>query len=243
MFGPEVDAEILSTAKAHEEEICGVIVDGSPVFLPNGAGDPKENFLINDIPPNAEAIFHSHPGGPFYPSHLDMQQQYATMLPWAIACTNPRHNEVFWFGETVPKLPLIGRPFRHGVTDCYELIRDFYGQVHGVELPHVPREWSWWDDDQSLYEDHLTSSGFVLVPFEDVQPGDGVLLTIRSKTPNHAAVYLGNGLILHHLGTRNGYDPSRLSSVEPISPWTPFITKVVTLENNQIDRTPLQGIL
>lgn len=242
MFGTEVDEIILNAAKATDEEICGVIIDGQPVFLPNAAVDKQTNFLINEMPEEAEAVFHSHPGGPFHPSLLDMKQQYATMLPWAIACTHKKHNEVFWFGDGVPKLPLIGRPFRHGVTDCYELVRDFYKQVHDIDLPHVPRDWSWWDDSQSLYEDHLTASGFVPIEFADVQPGDGVLLTIRAKTPNHAAIYIGDGLMLHHLGATHGYDPTRLSVVEPIARWTPFITKVVTLENHQIDRTPRQGI-
>ncbi len=243
MFGPEVDAEILSRAKGTNEEICGVIVDGRPVFLPNAAEDPKEDFLINDCPENAQGIFHSHPDGPFHPSRLDMQQQYATMLPWAIACTHQKHNEVFWFGDEVPKLPLIGRPFRHGVTDCYELVRDYYREVHGIEMPHVPRNWDWWHDGETLYDAYLKPAGFTEIPKSDIQAGDGVLITIRSNTPNHAAIYLGGGLMLHHLATqRTGYDPTRLSTVEPISRWTPYITKVLTLEDHQIDRTTRKGV-
>ena len=242
MFGKEVDAEILARAMESDHEICGVIVDDVPVFLDNIAEDPENDFLIKETPENAQAIFHSHPGGPFYPSDLDMRQQYATMLPWAIACTHPRHNEVFWFGDGVPKPPLIGRPFRHGVTDCYELIRDFYAQVHSINLPHVPREWGWWHEGQTLYEDYFREVGFTPTDFHNVRPGDGLLISIRSKTPNHAAVYIGDGLMLHHIGGNNGHDPFRLSTVEPVARWTPFISRVLTLEDHQIDRTPRQGV-
>lgn len=98
MFGPSVDAAIMAKARQTDEEICGVIINGAPVFLPNVAEDRQNNFRIRELPDDAEAIFHSHPGGPFEPSEHDLRQQYATALPWAIACFDGGKEAVIWFG-------------------------------------------------------------------------------------------------------------------------------------------------
>ena len=242
MFGKLVDSTILEAAKAaNGREICGYIQGGEVVFCDNASASPEDSFEIREVPEDAQAIFHSHPGGPFYPSASDMAQQHATALPWAIACFDVNSAEVVWFGEGVPLKPLVGRGFRHGVTDCYEAVRDFYKVIHGVSLPHVPRDWEWWHT-QTLYEDHIKSAGFVSIPPEEIQPGDAFLATIRSKTPNHAGVYIGNGLIFHHTSSRDGYDPFRLSTVEPAARWLPYLHKVLRYDNAEIDRSTGQGI-
>ena len=242
MFGKDIDEEILAAAKLTDEEICGYITDNTVVFCENISDNPKEEFRIAEVPDTAQAIFHSHPGGPFYPTKIDIQQQYVTAVPWAVACTSDRHNEVFWFGDGVPMAPLIGRGFRHYVTDCYALIRDFYKHVHDIELMDQPREWEWWNDGENLYEEGYREAGFTDIGLAELLPGDSFLATIRSKTPNHAGVYLGDGLILHHTCGKSGYDPFKLSTVEPAARWLPYLTKVLRYENSDIDRTVGQKI-
>lgn len=247
MFGPKIDNRILRRAMHHrfrDQEICGFIDKNRVVrFRKNIADDPANEFKMNPIPDGALAIFHSHPNGPFYPSGMDMQQQKATALPWGIACFSDRHKEVVWFDESKPSgAPLIGRGFRHGVTDCYELVRDFYHEVHGVSLPSHPRSWEWWDEGENLYAEGFKEAGFHEISLDQIQPGDAFMATIRSKAINHAGVYLGNGLILHHTCGKHGYDPSKLSVVEPAARWFNFVTKVVRHEDNRIDRTVGQGI-
>jgi cell wall-associated NlpC family hydrolase len=242
LFSAELNAAILAEAQATDNEICGVVIDGAPVFLENMAEDPKSTFYMPDVPDEAEAVFHSHPGGPFYPSLADMQQQISTDLPWGIACHNDRHAEVFWWGASAPKAPLVGRGFRHGVTDCYSLVQDFYSEVHGIQIMDVPRSWEWWTNDETLYESLFQEAGFVPIQLAEVQPGDAFLATIRSKTPNHAGVYIGNGLILHHTCGRDGYDPFKLSTIEPAARWFNFLHKVVRYENAEIDRTVGQKV-
>lgn len=71
----------------------------------------------------------------------------------------------------------------------------------GLELPNPDRPDDWWNDGHSdLYTDNYRAAGFEPVG-GDMQRGDLILMQIRSKNqvPNHAAVYLGDGLILHHL--------------------------------------------
>ena len=242
MFGAAINDEILEAAKLDTNEICGVIVDGLPVFLPNTSDDPETEFRIAEIPEGIEAVFHSHPGGPFYPTLMDMRQQIAMDIPWGIASYSDRHSEVFWFGAGAPKQPLVGRGFRHGVSDCYSLVQDFYDEVHGLEIMDVPRSWEWWANDESLYEDLFRKAGFTQISVDEILPGDAFLATIRSKTANHAGVYLGDGLILHHTCGRDGYDPFRLSTVEPAARWFNFLSKVVRYENAEIDRSVGQKV-
>jgi len=241
MFGRDVDAEIMAAAKGSSDEICGYVQNGRVVFVPNESETPENSFLIRELPETADAVFHSHPGGPFYPSASDMAQQYATAIPWAIACFDNNRSEVVWFGDGVPTAPLIGRGFRHGVTDCYEAIRDFYKRIHSIDLIHIPRDWSWWDN-QCLYEDNFARAGFKSIAPEEMRPGDAFLATIRAKTPNHAGVYIGDGLIYHHTSSRDGYDPYRLSTVEPAARWLPYLHKALRYDNAEIDRTAGQGI-
>lgn len=104
---------------------------------------------------------------------------------------------------------LTGRQFEHGVTDCYTLFRDAY-HLAGIDMPDFDREDDWWSQGKSLYLDHLEAAGFYRVNPEDAQPGDVLICCFGSPTPNHAAIYCGNGELLHHipeqLSKREGYN-------------------------------------
>lgn len=246
MFGKTVEAVILAYALEHPtEEVCGYINENNEfVELTNNSPDRENAFEIGTLPHGAKAIVHSHPGGPFYPSELDMKQQLATALPWGICSFSDIHCETFWFGDECPKAPLIGRGFRHGVTDCYSLIRDFYKVVHDIELMEFPRSWQWWNTDKKLYLEGFAETGFREVNVSEILPGDVFFATVghEAKSANHAGVYIGNGLILHHSAGRQGYDPSRLSTVESGARWMHLVTKVVRHENDKIDRSIGQTI-
>lgn len=96
---------------------------------------------------------------------------------------------------------LLGRPFVYGSTDCYGLARDFYRDNWGLELTDYARPDGWSDDGQNLLLDNITNEGFKLVHDESIrkiQPGDALLVALRSATPNHIGIYLGDSLVLHH---------------------------------------------
>lgn len=243
MFGKAVDAAILCySLECAPQEACGYI-DANSNFIPmrNVASDPLKSFEIASVPDDALAIVHSHPDGPFYPTELDMQQQMATDIPWGICCFSDRHVETFWFGgEDIA--PIVGRGFRHGVTDCYALIKDFYHVVHDVELPEFPRSWDWWLTDKELYIDGFPTAGFNEISIDAILPGDVFIATIHAKSANHAGVYLGDGLILHHPAGRMGYDPFRLSVVESGHRYFNLITKVIRHENDNLNRAVGQTV-
>ena len=97
---------------------------------------------------------------------------------------------------------LVGREWSHGVLDCYALVRDWYQLERGVDLPNFARFDDWWKRGENLYIENFARAGFAPVDASDLQAGDCFLMQVASSVPNHAAVYLGDGLILHHLQGR-----------------------------------------
>lgn len=169
------------------------------------------------------AVIHSHPDGPACPSEADMSSQIACGVPFAIIVSgHDSAGDYFEWGGA--REDLHDRPFRHGVTDCYALIRDYYSVELGITLPDYAREWEWWQQGGNLYLDGVEAAGFVPVPVDEIQPGDMLLATLRGGVPCHAAVYLGNELILHHLTAIKPYDTTRRPVTEPIHRWRQHIS-------------------
>lgn len=241
-YFPEIRAMALA---AFPNEGCGLITEKGFRVVKNIAANPREEFEISvqDLAQGyAEkllAIVHSHPHGPDCPSQADMEMQLLGDVPWVLlstdgkACTTP-----FIMGDQAPIPPLVGRSFRHGVTDCYSLIRDYYRLERNIILKEFPRDWEWWKKDQELYQKGFIEAGFRRIIEEELRPGDVFLAQLRSNTPNHGGIYLGNGLILHHLTSTQAVDISRVSQREPIHRWKKYVTHWLRYENNSSSRVP-----
>ncbi|KAA1958519.1 NlpC/P60 family protein, partial [Escherichia coli] len=80
----------------------------------------------------------------------------------------------------------------------YTLFRDAY-HLAGTEMPDFHREDDWWRHGQNLYLDNLEATGLYQVPLSAAQPGDVLLCCFGSSVPNHAAIYCGDGELLHHI--------------------------------------------
>jgi cell wall-associated NlpC family hydrolase len=94
-----------------------------------------------------------------------------------------------------------GRPFIHGMFDCYTLVRDYYKRKFNIFLPtNIQRDWEWWNKGENLYLENAKNCLFEEV--EDIKKHDVLLMKINSPVPNHAAIYLGEGKILHHMAGR-----------------------------------------
>lgn len=243
--------DVINAAKRHAidaypEEACGLVVSGQyvPTFnysLPadQHTGYPTcecckcsfaiapEDFL--QAGDGLEAILHSHPDGPYYPSQSDMEGQIRTAVPWGIIATDgERASEPLIWGDTLEIAPLIGREFMHGVHDCYSLLRDTFrlgkDALAEADVTHEwpydpillsdhPRNDAWWETSDNLYEDFFEGEGFSVISASEVMPGDCFLTRIRSGKINHSGVYIGRSLLLHHL-------PNRLSRREPAGIWS-----------------------
>jgi proteasome lid subunit RPN8/RPN11 len=223
------------TIAAYPCEAVGFLLsDGSYRPMENVSDDPEVGARVNSellaeamTSGSLRAFFHSHPNGPDCPSEQDMRSQIELDVPWIICSGNETATlPPFAFGDqlTDPS-PLVGRPFRHGVTDCYAAIRAWWLAERGVLLPDYPRQWEWWLDGESdLYQRNFADAGFRSIDSSEVQPGDVWLAQVRAPVPNHAGVYLGDGLAFHHPSSQLAFDPARLSKREPVARWQRHIT-------------------
>lgn len=223
----------------YPKEACGMIVSGGYLPCVNYAADPEKDFEIAaaiQIGVRAkglviQAIVHSHPGGPLFPTESDMIGQISSALPWVLVATDGQSvsSPEIW-GEGVAVAPIIGREFMHGIRDCYSLVRDVFRvgkdalKTQGIDWPFDPillpdyaRNDGWWGEPkrplQNLYSDNFVKVGFKEIPRENLQPGDCFLTKVRSDVLNHAGILLPGNLILHHL-------PGRLSRREPAGLWS-----------------------
>ena len=194
--------------REYPREACGlvVIVRGRERYVPcrnsAEAGEqfrlPAEDYAAVEDLGEIVAVVHTHPDAPATPSDADRVSCEVSGLPWHILSWPA--DDLRTIEPSGYQAPLVGRTFAHGVLDCYTLIRDWYFRERGVELVDFDRRDDWWERGDDLYMRHYAEAGFVAVSQDQPeQVGDVILMQLRAKVPNHAAIYLGDGLMLHHL--------------------------------------------
>ena len=198
----------LAGIKAHAlaefpRECCGLIVTAGrrEVYRPcRNLAQGLEQFRMSaEDWADAEdagrvlAVVHSHPDHTAEPSDADRAACEATGLPWVIVSVREGAiADVHQFAPSGWTAPLLGRQFFHGVLDCYTLIRDWYSREAGIQLPDFDREDDWWNNGEDLYMQGFAEAGFERIPDgAPLQPGDVVLMSVRSPVANHAGIYLG----------------------------------------------------
>lgn len=197
-------------AQAYPRECCGVVIveRGKSVYVPcRNVAESNEHFVIHpDDYCAAEdrgevvKIVHSHPNAAPSPSQADRVGCELSGVPWLII--NWPTGAIHEFSPSGYQAPLVGREFSHGVLDCYTLVRDYFLRELNIALPDFDRDDSWWAKGQNLYLDGFKEAGFVQVPKDSLKPHDGLLMQVAAPVPNHAAIWLGNGLMLHHMMKR-----------------------------------------
>jgi len=212
-----VEAMLAHASDEQPREACGLVVARGKkcrlIRARNLAAEPRSTFNLDpdawlEVLDGEEVIgiYHSHPSGNPTPSLADLTGCEMSQLPWHIVGCGTglfRYVEPSGF-----RAPYLGRPYVYGVHDCWALVRDWYVREWNLDIPDFPREPEFWLKGQNLFMDHLGEAGFVEVSEGDVEAGDAFLIQVSSPVPNHVAIYLGDGTILHHC--RN-----RLSSRDP----------------------------
>ncbi|RJF78074.1 hypothetical protein D3877_23375 [Azospirillum cavernae] len=96
---------------------------------------------------------------------------------------------------------LMDREFVFGKTDCLTLVRDIYRDNFGIAITNYARPTAFWEHGFNLYIQFQEREGFKIVDYDPfgMQPGDVFVCAIMTKVPAHAAVYLGDGRVVHHL--------------------------------------------
>lgn len=193
----------------YPKEACGLIVETGTGqrFIPcrNVAENPADTFTLSpdDYLAASELgeiimVIHSHPDVvQLVPSEMDRIQCDYSGVEWGIMswpdgdfCTlSPRGDR-----------ELAGRRWVLGHADCWSLIMDYYRMEHGIIVKNysVDREW-WVDGKENLYDANWQTEGFVEIDARDMQPGDMIMMRVQAPVTNHAAVYLGDNIMVHHM--------------------------------------------
>jgi len=192
------------------KESCGLVIikKGKQFYIAcNNLGVGTDNFVLDPVDYDKAdqqgeivAVVHSHPNISVNPSQADLVACEASGLPWFIVGI-PTYQWAY-IEPSGYVAPLVGREWSHGVLDCYSIIRDWYKLERNIELPDFSRSDEWWLKGQNLYLDNILKVGFKPIEQKDLKIGDVILMTIGSSIPNHGALYLGDGVILHHIQNR-----------------------------------------
>lgn len=210
MIPDSVKTDALAHAlREYPRESCGLVIkaDDQARYLPcRNTAESSKQFIMDPMDyVRAEAtgrvlaVVHSHPDIGPRPSQADMVACELSGLPWFIVSVpGGSWDSIRPDGY---RAPLVGREFSHGILDCYSLIRDWFFEERGIVLPDFDRSEEWWKKGGDLYLENFRKAGFEshVGPLER---GDGILMQVGAKVTNHAAVYIGNGKILHHLQNR-----------------------------------------
>lgn len=231
LFDPHYEYLRERAIAAYPNEGVWIVTEDEVLEVENLSKDPRNSFSVDALKLAAIrntgvkfGLVHSHPDAYEVPSAHDMRQQALCGEPWAIlSCDGTNCSPLVKFGGEYDP-PLWDRHFIHGVSDCYAFIRAWYAQ-YNVTLPDFPRDWQWWHKDESLYLEGFSKAGFTQV-HDAPRKGDMFMFALTSETPSHAAVYEGDELISHHVGSRLPIDTARMPVTEPIHRWYPLISGV-----------------
>lgn len=194
----------------YPREACGLLIirKGRETYCPcRNIAIGTDNFALHpDDYSSSESegeivgIIHTHPNMLPIPSQADLVACEASGLTWHIVGIPTE----LWqsISPSGYKAPLVGREWSHGVLDCYSIVRDYYDIEKCISLPNFERRDEWWLNGENLYVENFSKAGFSEIERRDILVGDVILIQTVGHVPNHAAIYLGDGLILHHIQNR-----------------------------------------
>lgn len=213
-YSPVLEDIKAHAASVYPQECCGLVIvfKGRLRYIPctNSATSTTQHFIISaeewcaaeDLG-SPVLVVHSHPNIPPNPSQADLVSCELSGLPWLIV--NWPVGTTHYFEPSGYKAPLEGRVFSHGILDCFTIIQDYYNEKLGITLKTPIREDKWWEKGQNLYLDNYSAWEFHRV--DTPKKHDVLLMCIGSSVPNHGALWVEDGLILHH-------QTGRLSSID-----------------------------
>ena len=120
---------------------------------------------------------------------------------------------------------LIGRQWDYGRTDCFSLVREWFG-LKGVAIPDFERPADL-DSCESLFLAEARACGFFQVEIDRRRPGDVLIMRLGTMAPMHAAILLENEQILHQR-------QDSLSAVEPLRQY--YMKRVAVVFRYDSDR-------
>lgn len=206
-----VDEMLQHARERVTEEVCGLIISNrvkSRVLRGENVAVHKQvNFDLDPevflrVPDDWEVIgsYHSHPSGIVTPSEADKAACEASNMPMHIVSHSNGH-----YYELKPsgyKVPYLKRPYVLGVHDCWSLVKDWYAGELGIQLVDFMDEREPYSRGDAVFLRNIEKAGFVDASKMPIKHGDLMLIQVGPKGPNHSAVWLDSGRILHHVTGR-----------------------------------------
>ncbi len=164
--------------------------------------DPVSYLEVNNLG-DILAVYHSHPVKVSEFSLLDKINAENQKIKSILYCTP--EDEFYEYEPKGYKPSYFGRQFELGKTDCYSIIKEYYKQELNIELPEIHRNYNWETENPNLYDSTYPKWSFVKImdgPIKetnDIKKNDLIFFKrIDKKHTFHAAIYLGDGNMLHH---------------------------------------------
>jgi len=218
--------------ESYPNEACGVIADGRYQRLTNTsrratieAKPDMREWIAIEQKSHIDAFLHSHcsqPGQVYkwprnWPSATDLESQHEMQIPWGIVSTcGEGISDFVWIGNGTQ--PILGRDYVIGVSDCFNLVSDWFLLNKQVQLGFHSRDEQWMDSDYDWFESRFKAEGFVEIQANEYQVGDVVLIRIGNrKHANHCAVITDTNQITHQLF-------KRFSSTDRLDRWQKLVT-------------------
>jgi proteasome lid subunit RPN8/RPN11 len=200
--------------KKFPEEICGFIYSDKDNYkfdvypCKNKANNKTNNFIISPQDylncqklGKIVACYHSHCNDNIEFSEIDKNNSNIYKINYMLY--NVKHDHFNFYFPGASNNPYIGRPFLLGKSDCFTLMKEYALKEEGVKID-FPKELVYprnLEDIKDLYENNFKNQGFSkLDKNTKLEKSDGIMMkftSVSEEFPTHAAVYLGNGLILH----------------------------------------------
>jgi cell wall-associated NlpC family hydrolase len=168
------------------------------LYINQDAGRPRVSEEINDK--TCAVVLHKPDDQILSITDEDREEMNALKIPFVYIGSTRDISEAYLPDRFTEHHGYLNRPFLHGVFDCYSLIHDMYLREFGLWLPaNVQRTYGWWDHGDNHYLETAPRYGFE--PVQEMARFDMIIMKF-GPVPNHAAVYLGDNKILHHVGGR-----------------------------------------
>jgi len=183
MFGHKIDEEILNKLSENRK-----------LYLSQKQG----NLCADNNEPSVIILIKKENDAVYSLSEEERSELNTKKIPIVTIGNNRDISDFFIPDRYFENCPYEGRPFVHGIFDCYTLIREYYRKKFNLILPtNIQRTWEWWTQGDNLYLENAKTYDFYEV--NEIKKYDILLLKFNSSVPNHGAIYLGDNTILHHM--------------------------------------------
>ena len=202
------------------KECCGIVLEKEEELktfrCTNVSEKADKHFSIRPLDyalaadeGRVKAVYHSHNSNNDKFSPNDMLNSKSHNLPFILYCS--KKDSFSFFDPNKSKTFLYDRVFKIGESDCYTVIKEYYKNL-GIKLSGENKLGDDWHKKnpeliQQLFNLNKNNPDLPIIELpscSSLKKHDVIVFEfIKGNGPNHVAVFLGDGNIMHH--PRNKY--------------------------------------